>query len=166
LSTSPALLRAVIDGESRFVFLEGPAMPLNETASKFMTFDYAEAKDLCKQFLGLVSGILVLSVTFSEKIVDFPRARLWPRIFLFSCWVLLICAIIAGGIALMYLAMAGGQAVYGGSGRYPTDAWTAYRLIIGAGTCFVAALVCLATAGATSLFRTRKDRTAAPTAGN
>jgi len=32
-----------------------------------MKYDYAETKDLCKEFLTLVSGVPVFSVTFAEK---------------------------------------------------------------------------------------------------
>jgi hypothetical protein len=37
----------------------------------FLKYDYAETKDLAKDFLTLVSAILVFSLTFAEKIVNF-----------------------------------------------------------------------------------------------
>jgi hypothetical protein len=41
---------------------------------KFLKFLYPEIKDLAKHFLTLLSGILVFSVTFSEKIVPVSEA--------------------------------------------------------------------------------------------
>src|SRR5687767_2944902 len=46
----------------------------DELAQLFLKYDYPETKDLCKQFLTLVVAVLVFSLTFSEKIADFPRA--------------------------------------------------------------------------------------------
>jgi hypothetical protein len=37
-------------------------------AKEFLEFVYPEVRDLCEHFLTLVSGILIFSVTFSEKI--------------------------------------------------------------------------------------------------
>jgi hypothetical protein len=48
-------------------------------AKTFLDFVYPEVKDLCKHFLTLVTGILVFSVTFSEKIVIFQTAGKWAR---------------------------------------------------------------------------------------
>lgn len=132
-------------------------MALSDAAELFMKFDYLETKDLCKQFLTLISGVLVLSVTFSEKIVATPTAPRWARSALFSCWTLLILSIVACGGALLFIAMAGGEATRAWKG-YPASAITAYKFVIGAGVAFIAALVSLATAGAAALFRPAAPR--------
>jgi hypothetical protein len=41
---------------------------------KFLVFLYPEIKDLAKHFLTLISGVLVFSVTFSEKIILVVRS--------------------------------------------------------------------------------------------
>jgi len=126
---------------------------MTEAAQTFMTFDYAETKDLCLHFLTLVSGVLVLSVTFAERIVAGAQPKATPRVLLCSCWTLLIAAMIACGIALVLLAAAAGDAVYGHLHGYPVTAWSAYRWVVAAGTCFVAGLVMLVVSSAYGLFR-------------
>ena len=84
-------------------------MPLSDDAEIFMKYDFAEFKDLCKQFLTLVSGILVFSVTFAEKIVGLQSHP--GRWLLVLAWIGFIVAIVLCGIALGYFALAGGRAV-------------------------------------------------------
>ena len=43
----------------------------NSSIKDLITYDYGEAKDLAKAFLTLVSAILVGTIIFSEKIVNF-----------------------------------------------------------------------------------------------
>jgi hypothetical protein len=52
----------------------------------FLKYDYAETKDLSKSFLTLVAAILVFSLTFSEKIVDFSTS--WQIIASISCHIM------------------------------------------------------------------------------
>src|SRR5689334_3807573 len=92
---------------------------LTALSDAFMKYDYAETKDLCKHFLTLLSGVLVFSVAFADKIVNYVNARSAARSFLLCCWVLLVAAIIACGIGLTYLALAGGEAVYFPERGYP-----------------------------------------------
>ena len=68
--------------------------------TKFLGFVYGEVKDLSKQFLTLLSGVLVFSVTFSEKIVGFPTVSLLAKNLLFVSWLLFIGALVATGAAI------------------------------------------------------------------
>jgi len=113
-----------------------------------MRYDYAETKDLCKQFLTLVSGVLVFSLAFAEKIADFQKSPKFTRYVLLASWTLLVASIASCGIALVYLALAGGQAVYGAGDYYLQLAARCYTFVIAAGAFFVVGLVALVLAGA------------------
>jgi hypothetical protein len=43
-------------------------------AANFLKYDYPFTVDMAKSFLTLISAVLVFSITFSDKIVDFPKA--------------------------------------------------------------------------------------------
>jgi hypothetical protein len=73
-------------------------MPIREAAEFFMKYNYAETKDLCKDFLTLVTGILVFSLTFSEKIVNFQRSGKAAKFLLCFSWTLFILSIMCCGI--------------------------------------------------------------------
>jgi hypothetical protein len=75
-------------------------MQLSDMADLFMKYDYTETKDLCKQFLTLVSGILVFSITFSEKIINYQQASTKTKLLLLLSWLLFALAITCCGIAL------------------------------------------------------------------
>lgn len=85
---------------------------MNNEGALFMQYHYAEVKDLAKTFLTLVSAVLVLSLTFSDKIVDFLNASRTQKAYLVITWVLFITSIIFFGVALCYLAVEGGMALY------------------------------------------------------
>ena len=127
-------------------------MPIREAAELFMKYDYAETKDLCKDFLTLVTGILVFSLTFSEKIVDFRRSAKAAKFLLFSSWTLFIASIICCGIGLTYLALAGGQAVHGSGNYYLQLASKCYACVVGSGLCFITGLISLVLAGMIATF--------------
>ena len=46
-------------------------LEMDDYIKDFLTYDYAEAKDLAKAFLTLISVILVFSITFSDKVINF-----------------------------------------------------------------------------------------------
>jgi hypothetical protein len=127
-------------------------MPVREAAELFMKYDYAETKDLCKEFLTLVSGILVFSLAFAEKIVNVQRSTRWARFLLLSTWVLFIGSIISCGLGLVYIALAGGQAIYGSGYYYLELANTCWRLVIVGGLLFILGLATLVAAAIVSLF--------------
>lgn len=77
----------------------------------FMQYHYAETKDMIKHFLTLIAGILVFSLTFSEKVVNFNQASLFPKRLLFVSWGLLILAIAFCGVGMCFNSLAAGEAV-------------------------------------------------------
>jgi hypothetical protein len=122
-----------------------------------MQYDYAETRSLCKDFLTLVSAILVFSIAFSEKIVDFANAPLHTRRWLLSSWQCFIAAIVACGIGLCFITLAGGAAVYGvdaigpwSGGMYYWAEWSWLSIFL-AGGLFVAGLIALIVAAANSM---------------
>jgi hypothetical protein len=128
---------------------------MSELAKLFLQYDYPETKDLCKQFLTLVTAVLVFSLAFSEKIVNFPTAPKMAKRLLLSSWCSMISAIILCGVGLCYITVAAGDAVYGGA-RYLDLAFLAWRWIIVAGVSFVVGLAALMGAGIVSIHG-RKD---------
>src|SRR3989338_6161900 len=86
---------------------------MDVTPELFLKYHFAEAKDLLKSFITLISATLVLSIAFAEKIVDFHNSNKIAKVFLFVCWTLLILALVIAGISICYLALSGGEALYG-----------------------------------------------------
>jgi hypothetical protein len=76
-----------------------------EFSAKFLGFDYPETKDLCKQFLTLISGLLVFSVTFGDKYVG--QAPFYCKLLLVTSWFFLLLAIIGAGLGLYEIFVAG-----------------------------------------------------------
>lgn len=114
---------------------------LVENSAEFLKYDFAITEDLCKQFITVVIGVLVFSLTFSEKIVVFSSAKKYQRILLALSWASLLFAIVACGLGLTYICIAAGQAVYGQDFSYLVTAQTAYRWITVAGLSFITGLV-------------------------
>lgn len=53
-------------------------------AEMFLKYDYPETKDMC--FLTLITTVLVITVTFSDKIVDFSNASGISKWLVISSW--------------------------------------------------------------------------------
>jgi hypothetical protein len=126
-----------------------------DAAEMFLKYDYAETKDLLKTFLTLISGTLVLSLTFSDKVIGFSNASILTRRVLFSAWALFIAALIFAGTGLGLVAAAAGTVLYGGIpffhvsfGALSTTCWA---LILLAGVTFVIGLITLAIAAGLSV---------------
>jgi len=122
----------------------------------FLRFDYAETKDLLKTLLSLVSGILVFSVTFGEKIVGLKDGNRSARRFLVTAWVLLILALVTGGMAMAFLGLSAGKLLYGGSiplldFDFGTLAFGSWSLVLVSGCSFGAALTSMALAAVKSM---------------
>lgn len=80
----------------------------------FLKYDYVEAKDLCKQFLTLNVAVVVLSLTFAEKIVKFGATTpLSFKALLVASWCCLLVSIVGCGTSLAYISVAAGRVVYG-----------------------------------------------------
>lgn len=75
-------------------------------ADKFVKYGYPEIKSLSIQFLTLVTSILVFSITFSEKIINYNQTKNSIRLTLTLGWTFLILAIVSNGIGLAYNALA------------------------------------------------------------
>ncbi|HEY1902312.1 MAG TPA: hypothetical protein VGG56_07790 [Terracidiphilus sp.] len=112
-------------------------------SAEFIKYNFTITQDLCKQFITVVTGVLVFSLTFSEKIVNFSSANRFLRILLGISWASMLFAIIACGLGLTYICLAGGQAVYGLDDGYLSTAGTAYNWIIAAGVSFIVGLTSL-----------------------
>ena len=120
---------------------------VTEEAKIFLAFQYPEVKDLCKQFLTLISGILVFSIAFSEKIIDFQRARLFQRLSLLVSWALLMISFVACGSGLYFIFIAAesanGSIIYNYGHDFKYFTRISYTLLDFAGVSFVAALLTL-----------------------
>lgn len=107
-------------------------------AEKFLTYDYAETKDLLKTFITLISGTIVLSLTFGGNAIG----RAAP--------ILLIGALVLAGMGMAFIAAAAGKAVYGEIPLLKASYWRlaliAWAFVVAAGLCFVAGLSALALA--------------------
>ncbi|MES2938808.1 MAG: hypothetical protein V4864_14065 [Pseudomonadota bacterium] len=131
------------------------------SAETFLKFVYPETRDLCKHFLTLVSGILVFSITFSEKIVEFHKADVWPRRLLLFAWSMLVSAFLAGGLSLTMLFVSASRA----AGNHP--GWGRLMELGGltlfaAGGAFVLALLTLVACGVLAVLRRERDARKAP----
>jgi hypothetical protein len=128
-----------------------------QRAKLFLEKDYAETKDLAKTFLTLLSALLVMSITFSEKIVDIHNSRRAPLACMVICWFLMLLAIIFVGAGLATMAVAAGEASYTPQVDYFALEWHAVKLFIGGCLAFGAALLLLIVAGLVSLLDKRAN---------
>lgn len=103
---------------------------------KFLQYDYGETKDLLKTFITLISGTLVLALTFSGRSLG-PVA---PTLF--------ITALIAAGLSMAFIAAAAGKVLYGQIPLVRADFWRlalrSWSLVLLAGAAYVAGLIALA----------------------
>jgi hypothetical protein len=79
----------------------------------FLKYDYSETIDLAKSFLTLISAVLVLSLTFSEKILSRDVSNVPARDLLFRAWGLLFSSVVFCGIGLCLLFLAAIKAAHG-----------------------------------------------------
>lgn len=75
-------------------------------ADKFIKYGYPEIKSLATQMITLLTSVLVFSITFSEKIVNFSNAETYKRQILLLSWTFLILAIVCDGIGLAFNSFA------------------------------------------------------------
>jgi hypothetical protein len=110
--------------------------------AEFLKYNYPETKDLCKHFITVVTTVLTVSLTFSDKVVGFAKARPTAQWLLIVAWSSMLSAIIACGAGLVYNARAGGQAM-ALNRIYMSTAQVAYSWIVVAGCAFVLGLMAL-----------------------
>src|SRR5258708_3229249 len=84
-----------------------------EITDMVFKFDYGETKDLLKTFMTLISGTLVVSVAFAEKIVGVKNFDRIARNLLVACWVGLVAALVLSGLSMCLVAMYMATVVYG-----------------------------------------------------
>lgn len=115
---------------------------LENSSELFLKYDYPETKDMCKHFLTLSSSILAITLTFSDKIVNFVGATNMTKWLVALALVILLLSIIACGIGLLLITVAAGKAVYEQK-NYSQIAQKSYRCIILAGILFIMGLLFL-----------------------
>jgi hypothetical protein len=125
---------------------------MNQHAEYFLKYDYAETKDLLKTFITLISATLVLSLTFSEKVIAFQTAAQNTKYLVFTSWALFIGALIASGLGVCFIAAAAGKIIYGEIPLFNLGYWqlalTSWFFVLVAGSSYVAGLITLAVAAA------------------
>lgn len=117
---------------------------INETALKFMQYDYEEIKSLSTQFLTLITAVLVFSLAFSEKIIEFKKAVQIVRNILVAAWSCFFVSIIGCGLSLVMNVYAASEMLYGPNQvrAFSTSQYAALSLLV-AGCVFVVGLACL-----------------------
>lgn len=108
----------------------------------FLKYDYPETKEMCKQFLTLTTTVLTISLTFSDKIIDFKSASQLSKWLIFGSWASFILAIILCGIGLLLVTMAAGEAVYQ-QRKDHKKVLIAFKSIVVAGALFILGLMLL-----------------------
>lgn len=126
---------------------------MDQLSEIFLKYDYAEAKDLCKQFLTTVVALLVFSFTFGEKIINAPAASRRIKRTLLCSWCALMASIIACGTGLAYISVAAGRVVYGQRTDYEYIGTVALGWIGVAGALFTVGLLLMLIAAAVSVWR-------------
>ena len=73
-----------------------------EDAKIFVQNGYPEIKALATQLLTLLTSILVFSITFSEKIINFQTASPTAKFPMFVSWCFMLLAIISAGLGIAF----------------------------------------------------------------
>lgn len=127
-----------------------------EIAEKFLKYDYSETKDLLKTFITLSSASLVLSLTFSEKVIGFSSASSTTQEILFASWLLFVLSLICAGIGMCFMAAAAGKILYD---EIPILNWHYFKLalvswgfVLAAGSTYVGALIALTVAAGRRIY--------------
>jgi len=127
---------------------------IQRQAALFLSRDVADTRDLIKAFLTLLTAVLVASITFSEKIVGINTASFTTRGLMIGCWLMLLAAIIAAGVALAFMTLASGWATYAPHLRYRIYEYRAVYFLVSAGLAFAIGLALLLAAGILSVIQT------------
>jgi hypothetical protein len=131
-------------------------------ADVFIDKAYPEIKSLATQLLTLLTGVLVFSVAFSEKIINFNSAEQTTRIIMILGWTFLIMSIIANGFGLAYNAYAipfaiadSYYATHGtiGAASFYEPFINSLIAILLSGFFFILGLICIVIAGVISINR-------------
>ena len=134
----------------------------NDFADNWLKYDYPEIKSLCIQFITLTTSLLIVSITFAEKIVNFSQADNRTRILVVVGWIFMIFSIIFNFIALYLNGMTLQNALndmflreqnqYYNSGLFEPIGKTFIAITFG-GLCFILGLVVVVTIGIKAAFK-------------
>lgn len=139
--------------------LEKVLLPGFDDARIFIDHGYPEIKALGVQFLTLLSAILVFSITFSEKIINYNLSGFLVKMLLITAWCLFIAAIVFDGIGLSYnayslpVALTEVNQVSKNLPAFYEPAFTAIKIILFAGVCFVFGMVFIMAAAVISMLK-------------
>lgn len=131
----------------------------------FLKYDYPETKDMCKQFLTLITTVLVISLTFSDKIVSFSSAANISKGLVILAWTSFLLAIIFCGLGLLFVTMAAGEAAYSRTKNWK-QVNRAYKMIVAAGGLFILGLVLLISTAIVSTYGNSTTTDKKPTANS
>ena len=129
-----------------------------EQVEDWFKYEFSEIKGIAQQFLTMIVGVLVLSITFSEKVVRYDSAEAAPRFFLHASWCCLVLALIGGGSILALVMMSAAFVRYPGSGDYMAAQSACFIALVVSGVVFVIGLVALVASGATRRGRAPVDQ--------
>jgi hypothetical protein len=76
---------------------ESPSKDFDE----FIKYNYGETKELAKMLITLLSGILLFSINFSDKVGGIQNAPPYYRFLLLGSWSCLLLSIMGCGLALV-----------------------------------------------------------------
>ena len=130
------------------------------SAELFLKYNYPETKELCLHFLTLITAVLVFSLNFAEKAIDFQHSAQGKRLVIIMSWCLLVLAIVFCGLGLVFNSLAAGDAVYQ-KVNYLALAQKAYLCMLAAGTSFVLGLILMMIAAIST--KARKTPHSTPT---
>lgn len=98
------------------------------SAELFLEFQYPEIKDLLKHFLTLISGSLVFSVVFSDRIVGVQDAGRAQVGLAFAGWFFLLVALGLCGLGIYTLYLTAERALVSVAREQATDFQSSARL--------------------------------------
>jgi len=131
-------------------------------AELFLKYNYPETKELCLHFLTLITAVLVFSLNFAEKAIDFQNSAQGKRLVIIMSWCLFVLAIVFCGLGLVFNSLAAGDAVYQ-KVNYLALAQKAYLSILAAGTSFVLGLILMMIAAIATKARKATTQHSTPT---
>lgn len=138
---------------------EKVSLPGFNEARVFITNGYPEIKTLGIQFLTLVTAILVFSITFSEKIINYNISGNLVKMILILAWCLLVSSIIFDGIGLSYnayalpVALTEEHITTGDVPGFYLPAFKAVKIILFAGVCFILGIGFILIGAVISMFK-------------
>ena len=74
----------------------------NQAVDDFLNYHYTQVKDLCQAFIGILSGILIFSVNFAEKLGDMKNSSSYHRFIVLGSWSCFLLSIIICSLALAF----------------------------------------------------------------